>query len=708
MESAKSPTVAAHEQTLIELTQWLAKVQQYSARHPVCAQLGERTHRALARSLALAAPVAFGVTKDRILCGETALAHPAIASRLAPHLYERAVLVLRFIGGASVAELTTLIEILSLPVQTTFDRGGIAELARARGLTRIQIEEFQHDISADEREAQKRRARLRAFLSEALRNILAGRAAPGLGGEELLELLDHPDIAVTILEEDPAGVVDAFAGLCLMTYEEEKRTGLSLRPKLRAILLMLGARSLDRILLGFASLVGEFREAVAWLFEELGEHDVARLAFASLRAHPREADVVFYALGAAFPHDGFRLSAVRRVGRLFYDLPHDDASGTELVEACAVPVDAFDSYACERDALLPHAVRARAMRSLLPEGMMATKISDMPIAEFDGRRTMNELVAMASRTRRFEQLCAKLPAASAQLARAGATESVVGILRALLAVQRVDYKELANKTLRDVVTPGVAEQLLVDLDAASAEVEGAALEDVTATVRLVAGLCPEAVLDRLETSESRKMRRVILDALSSVGAAILPHVRGKLRSESWFVVRNAVVLLPRVGGTTSDLASVARHPNEKVRVEVVRGLRAMAPDATMMDVVAQYISDKVPEIRRAALPMLRGELLGPSAIEQLEKVALDEHQPEDVRRRVVEALGRAPLDAAATALFTLLQPRGLIEIGSLRDVVAMALRRSPAPLAPGYFAEGLRSPAWRVRKACERAAGGGS
>jgi HEAT repeat protein len=201
------------------------------------------------------------------------------------------------------------------------------------------------------------------------------------------------------------------------------------------------------------------------------------------------------------------------------------------------------------------------------------------------------------------------------------------------------------------------------------------------------------------------MRRIFIEALSAVGPKLLPLVKQKLHATSWFIVRNALMILPKCGGTALDLQPVVGHSNEKVRLEALRALRLLPPDTRAMDYVAAFLTDPVPEIRQHSIVLLRGELLSADAVARLERLALAEDQPEEFRRRLVDALGRCPLDAAATALFTLLQPRGLLEVGSLRDHVAVALRKSRAPLAAGYFAEGLKSPAWRVRKACERAAG---
>lgn len=701
---------SAHEPFLVELAQWIARAQQYSTNHPACAVHAERAHRALTASLALEAPLVFAVLKDRVLHGETPLTHPAIANRLAPYLHERAILGLRFSPGVQVAELAVLVEILSLTVSVTYEQGGIGAISRSRGLTRIQIDELTHDISTEERRVHEKKTRLRVFVGEALRSLLAQRSLEGLGAfapDVILELLEHPDVAVAILEEDPLGVVDAFAGLCLMVQEEERRSGTPLRDRLKGVLRALSAKSLDRVLVGFGSLVGEFRAAVKWLFDGLDEHEVADLAFASLRAHPRDVDVVFHALALAVPHDGHRMASMRRASRRLYDLPAEDEEAMALVVAVARQPLEHDSYGRERAALAPHAMRALAMRRTFPPDVTAVQRDETAPTAFEGRRTMIELVTMAARTRRFEQFCARLPASVVQLARAGSTESVIGVMRGLLSVTRAEYKDLARATLGEVMTPEVAEQLLVDLDAASATVEGAALEDVTATVRLVAAIRPEVVLERLEASESRKMRRVVLDALANIGPVLLPHVRSKLGSSSWFVVRNAVVLVPYASGTPADLAQAARHPNEKVRTEVVRALRTMPIDSTAMEIVVGLVGDPIPEIRRAALPMIRGDQLSPAAVARLAELAVDEKIPEELRVRLVGELGRSPLDQAAAALFALLQPRGLIELSSLRDVVAVALYRSPARVAQAYFAEGLKSTAYRVRKACERAAAGG-
>jgi hypothetical protein len=702
--------ISGHERALIELSQWLARTQQYSAGHPACRALAEKAYATVTQALAEESPLVVGVLKDEVMVGGVATRHPAIRTRIGRGLHERGAIVLRLVQGVTLAELTALIDILMLPPQTVFDRGGVLRLAMNAGFARVQIEELAHDVTDEEREAQRRRAKLRSFFKEVLLSLLARRVVDARIAEHLVELLEHPDIAVTILEEDPAGLAEAAAGLALMVRQEEKRTGLPLAEKLRDVLLRLAPPSRDRLLVGFPSLVDEFRGALSWSFDGFSEQDIARLASPAVRAHASELEVVLYALSVAVPHDGTRLSALRLLGLSFFDLPADEAAAAEALSVLARPTPDYDSFRNEREILRPlaeQALVARATYAAPRAGSVPPEArADVPV--FDGRRSVAEVVGMATRTRSFDRFCGALPAAAEAILADGSTPAALGMLRGLESVAQPEWREVAGRAMKSVAVAAAA-HVLVELDAASVAVEGDQLDEVSSMVRLLATLAPASVLERLDVSESRKMRRIMLDALALVGSPLLPLVTPRLRSDRWYIVRNAVLLMARIGGTATDLDAAARHPEDRVRLEVVRSLRAMPADEASMSLVAGYLADSADEVRLHARSLLRGELLGDAAIADLERIAADDQQPEDVRRSVVNALGRCPRDSAALALFQVLHPQGLIESGAsagVRDLAAAVLRRSPAAAAAGYFEQGLASSVRRVRRACERAAAG--
>jgi hypothetical protein len=706
-----------HERALVELSQWIARTIQYSAAHPACRQLAEKTHATVSRALDEASPLVVGVLKDDVLVDGVSSKNAAIRTRIGPCLHERGAMVLRLLHGVSIEELAALVDILTLPAQTVFDQGGVLRLAMNAGLARVQIEELAHDVTAEEREAQRRRARLRSFFREILLALLAKRIFDERFAEHLVELLEHPEIAVTILEEDPAGLADATAGLALMVRQEEARSGLPLADKLRVVLLMLSPRSRDKLLLGFPTLVDEFRTALAWTFDGFTEPEIARMAGPAVRAHAAELDDVLYALSAAVPHEGTRMSALRWLGQAFFDWPADDAAGGDALAVIAEDVEDYATFRPERVILGDAAGKVIFARAMLARVAPPKPASSLPPAEgvdgelgpppFDGRREIAEVIGIATRTRSFDRFCEGLPAAADGMLAEGSMGGVIGVLRGLAGVSVPAWREAAMTALGRVAGAS-APRVLQDLDEESGRVEGAALEELGGVARLVAVLAPAAVLDRLDASENRKMRRMLLDALPAVGAALLPLVRARLASDRWYVVRNAVLLLARIGGSARDLEAVHRHPDDRVRIEVMRSLRAMPPDEAVMNLLVRCLNDGLAEVRQNASLLLRGELLGEGAIGELGRIAASDQRPEDVRTAAVDALGRCPRDAAAQTLYDLLHPHGLLESGatsSIRDQAAGALHRSPAPSAKELFARGLASSVRRVRRACERAAG---
>ncbi|MGZ3474414.1 MAG: HEAT repeat domain-containing protein [Polyangiales bacterium] len=690
------------EQVLVDLSLWLSRVLQYSAAHPACAKLGDKTHATVARALAVTSPLAFGVLKDDIMVDGAPAKHPVLRTRVAPHLHARGVLLIRFVQGVTVEELSQLVDLLALPEQTIFDRGGLSRLAVERKIARVQIEEIAHDISAEERTAQQRRTKFREFFTEMLRTALSRRRPDAALADQIIELLDHPEIAVTVLEEDAAGIAEAAAGLALILEQQQQRTGEDARAKLVPVLLALAPSSRVRLLLGFPPLAGDFRRAFAKVVDLMTEAQLARLVLPSVRAHAENLEPVLYALSAAVPHDGTRYSALRRVALSFFDLAGDDML-QGVLSALAQPIPEYDSFRRERECLRDHAVVALLRRG--DADARTTTISPEPPVAFDGGRTVADLIEIVTRTRSFDRFCQRLVTVAPAMGRDGAFGALRGLASAAASHPSNDVRAVAAQSHREVST-AVAPEVLADLDGAAEEADEAKLASIASTVALFASHAPVAVLDRLDISESRAFRRILLDALaSSSSAELVSLLRPRLHSSKWYVTRNAVILLGRAGGTGADLVPIANHPREQVRREIVRVLRSML-DPAAMDIVALYLTDASPEIAAHAPSLLRGELLGPSAIARLETFACDEQRREDLRRRVVLALGRSPRDEAAAALLRILQPKGFVDLGSgaIRDLAASALRHSPAPGAQGYFEQGLRSSSFRVRKACERVA----
>jgi hypothetical protein len=312
------------------------------------------------------------------------------------------------------------------------------------------------------------------------------------------------------------------------------------------------------------------------------------------------------------------------------------------------------------------------------------------------------VIRIAERSPDASRLHARLPDAALTLAGDGQLGAVLGILRGLSAGAHA-----AKAVAAAIATPAMVALILDELDAESAGLDGRALADAATSVAMLVELRPAEAWACLERSESARMQRLLLDALAGTGAGVLDLVKSKLGSTNAVVARHAVALLPRLGGTARDLAVAARHPNEAVRLEVMRALRGLPPDQAAMDLVADNLADEAADVRKAARLMLRGEFLGPRAIAVVHAVANDGEQPIELRERLVEVLAHSLRDEGADALFELVHPKSLLELGTLRELAASALRRSKAPKAATLFEEGLRSPVRRVRKACERAAGTG-
>ncbi|MGH7295183.1 MAG: hypothetical protein ACRELB_09630, partial [Polyangiaceae bacterium] len=382
-----------------------------------------------------------------------------------------------------------------------------------------------------------------------------------------------------------------------------------------------------------------------------------------------------------------------------------------LLATLAEEHDDAVSFAAERALITGAAIRIRKARLPLhrhgeDELVDATAFGPDALERLE-LQVARDVVLRASRMVDFDRFCASLGTAAQALSAGDRAPGVAGILLGLARVEEPRWRAVAQETLGKLARSGVSAAAVRAVEAPLRGAGDEHIEDVVALCTVLAERNPEPVLDLLERSESRKLRRTLIDVVAAGGGPrVLQSVRSRLGSSQWYVTRNMVIVHARLGGNPEDLRAFAEHPNAQVRVEVLRALRAAPNDPVAVELVVARLGDRAPEVAVAARATLAGMDLPAERIDGLRRSAADDSCDLESRRSIVAALGRSRLDAAADALVHLLQPHGLVDsagAGALRDDAARALRHSPAPSASSLFEEALRSTVRRVRKACERA-----
>lgn len=711
MNSTRPPS--PEEQALIELSRWISRAIQYSPGHALCAQLATRTHEALVRALDVGL-LEVGILKDRMTVGQTPTTHPILQTRLGPHLHERGVVLIRFAHGVAVHELSSLVEVLTLPAPEIFGKGGLRTLLRDRRVAHVQVDEIAHELSTEDRERIRREESMRELFREMLMRLLARGGISAEMAAHIVELADHPDLAVRVIQCDPhVNLAEAVAGFALILLQEEQRRGEALLEKMGPILMQFAGESRDKILHGFPPLVGDFRHALGLSLAVLDEARLASFVFPSLRTRARDLEPTFYAFGLAAPDAEMRMTVARHLAGMLYDLSLEERATRELLATLAVRRDDIVSFALERAAIASAASRILSTRIPLhrqgEDELVDAKAFSPVTLERLALDTARDVVVRSSRMVDFDRFGASLNAATRTLSGTERSPAIAGILIGLAAVQEPRWKTQTADALARVAKSGVSASALQAAErlASAGRAPGEEhVEEVLALSSIIAPYNAEPVLDLLERSSSRKLRRSLIDVLAGAGGELLTSVRSRLGSSQWFVTRNMVVLHARLGGRPEDLLALAEHPHVQVRIEVLRALRASARDPVSWRIVLARLDDRAPEVAQAASGTMAVMDPPTSAVEVLERIAGDDARDPDTRRTLVRVLGRSREDVAAEALVRLLEPRGLMDsasAGAVRDDAARALRRSPAPAAAALFEQALASPVRRVRKACERA-----
>lgn len=189
--------------------------------------------------------------------------------------------------------------------------------------------------------------------------------------------------------------------------------------------------------------------------------------------------------------------------------------------------------------------------------------------------------------------------------------------------------------------------------------------------------------------EKMKMRKAIIDTLAEVGRdapeAFLPF----LSDSRWFLVRNMLHVLARIGSPKGVEAAgrLIGHPEPRVRREVLQYIER-TPDARAKSAVMKFLQDESSAIRIRALQVLAGSRVA-AALRPIAAMAQAkdfEGREISEKKAVFEALGELGGDQVVPMLRSMLIKKYWFNREKERDAVICAV----AGLRKAGTAEALR------------------
>jgi hypothetical protein len=158
----------------------------------------------------------------------------------------------------------------------------------------------------------------------------------------------------------------------------------------------------------------------------------------------------------------------------------------------------------------------------------------------------------------------------------------------------------------------------------------------------------EPMLDLLAESESRQVRRGLIDRLLKFGAPLGPHLLPRLGDERWYVVRNLLYLGAELPSAPPGLnaAQFTQHADLRVRREALRVL--FKDPAVRTRAICTALADEDARVKRLALSAVADGGCPEAAVPLVVAVATGDEESE-LRVAAIRALaaegGRLALDA---------------------------------------------------------------
>ncbi len=231
-------------------------------------------------------------------------------------------------------------------------------------------------------------------------------------------------------------------------------------------------------------------------------------------------------------------------------------------------------------------------------------------------------MALAELAERFEVGAAELPAILLRLEAGYRRLLAAGSLRRAIDLLERVQRNAAGADARPTAFRRAAERMsgresLQALVGALAELPD---ETLALLPELLQRLGPTAIrhlLGVLAETDNRPLRHLLLDVLARLGPVVVRDATSLLSDNRWYVVRNVLLLLRRVGdpGSVPAVRKCADHPDLRVRLEAIRNLFAFDRDVPR-ELLRRALTHSDPRQAEAAME-LAGEHAFAEAVEPI-------------------------------------------------------------------------------------------
>jgi HEAT repeat protein len=281
--------------------------------------------------------------------------------------------------------------------------------------------------------------------------------------------------------------------------------------------------------------------------------------------------------------------------------------------------------------------------------------------------------------------------------------------RVYIVLKTYELKDWQTELIQKLIHDAGEEQRIGRIGKVLEKEEGVRLEDLSGYLVLLQQNSVKPMIKLLGELKNSKTRRVICDALSEIGKDSIELFTPFLDDRRWYLVRNILYILGRVGKEQSIpyIQKAFNHEDARVRREAIQTL-GLVGGTKAVSILVKALTDEDIRIRTMAAINLGkvGKAVGLAAL--LEAVQSKDFQKKDrmEMKAFFDSIGRVGSNEAIPVLQQLLERKSWFGRGSTDEIrigAANALAMIGTPGAKVILEKGKFSKDESTRKACTQA-----